>query len=285
VSFTEPYFLDRDVSAGLDVFYITRNNQRESSFDDRRTGFGVRFGYQLSEPLRQTLRYSLADVEIINVKDTASRIIKESAGERLTSLVGQELLWDKRDNRAEPTEGYYLRFSLDVAGLGGDAHFLRPNVGAGWFYQLYPDYVFSLVGQAGMVHGLGEGVAIQDRYFIGGQTLRGFRSSGIGPRDITTGDALGGNRFYVVTAEQGFPLGLPRDIPVIGRLFLEGGSLWDIDATGPEIKDINSFRLSLGFGVSINSPLGPIRLDVGRPLIKETFDRSELVRISFGTRF
>jgi outer membrane protein insertion porin family len=65
----------------LDVFYITRDNQRESSYDDRRAGFGIRFGYQLSEAMRQTLRYSLADVEILNIKDTASRVIKESAGE------------------------------------------------------------------------------------------------------------------------------------------------------------------------------------------------------------
>ncbi len=284
-SFTEPYFLDRDVSAGFDLFHISRNNQDTSSYDDKRTGFGLRFGYQLSEALRQTLRYSLSDIEIDNVKSTASRFIKESAGQRVTSLVGQDLMYDRRDNKIDPTDGYFLRLSTDLAGLGGDGRFIRPGVGGGWFYPIAADYVFSLLGQAGMAYGLGEDVAIQDRYFIGGQSLRGFRTSGIGPRDITTGDALGGNKYYTVTTEMSFPLGLPKDIPVQGRFFVEAGSLWDIDVSGPEIRDENSIRASIGVGFSISSPVGPIRIDLGRAIVKEPFDKTELLRFSFGTRF
>ncbi len=284
-SFTEPYFLDRDVSAGFDLFHITRNNQDTSSYDDKRTGFALRFGYQLSEALRQTLRYSLSDIQIENVKDTASRFIKESAGQRATSLIGQDLMYDRRDNKIDPTDGYFLRLSTDLAGLGGDGRFIRPGVGGGWFYPIAADYVVSLLGQAGMVYGLGEDVAIQDRYFIGGQTLRGFRSSGIGPRDVTTGDALGGNKYYTVTSEMSFPIGLPKDIPVLGRLFVEAGSLWDIDVSGPEIRDESSIRASVGIGFSISSPVGPIRIDLGRALVKEPFDKTELLRFSFGTRF
>ncbi len=284
-SFTEPYFLDRDVSAGVDLFHITRNNQSTSSYDDRRTGFGFRFGYQLSEPMRQTLRYSLSDVEILNVKSDASRFIRESAGTRVTSLIGQDLMYDKRDNRAEPTDGYYIRFSSDFAGAGGDARFIRPSLGAGWYYSIAADYVVSLLGQGGWVYGLNDDVTIQDRYFIGGTTLRGFRSSGIGPRDITTGDALGGNKYYTATAEMSFPLGLPKDLPILGRVFTEVGSLWGIDVAGPEIRDLNSLRGSAGFGLSVNSPVGPIRIDLARSFMKEPFDRTELLRISFGTRF
>ena len=284
-SFTEPYFLDRDVSAGFDVFHITRNNQRDSSYDDRRTGLGLRFGYQLSEALRQTVRYSISDVEILNVKSNASRFIRESAGQRSTSVVGQELFYDKRDSRVEPTEGYFLRFGSDLAGLGGDSRFIRPSVCSSWYYSVAAGYVLSLSGQAGMVQGLGDDIAIQDRYFIGGPTLRGFRTGGLGPRDITTGDALGGNRYYTATAEMSFPLGLPKDIPVIGRAFVEGGSLWGIDETGPEIRDVSSLRASAGFGLSINSPIGPIRIDLSRAFLKEQFDKTEVFRFSFGTRF
>ena len=128
-------------------------------------------------------------------------------------------------------------------------------------------------------------MAIQDRYFIGGQSLRGFRSSGIGPRDVTTGDALGGNKYYTVTSEMSFPIGLPKDIPVLGRLFVEAGSLWDIDVSGPEIRDESSIRASVGIGFSISSPVGPIRIELGRALVKEPFDKTELLRFSFGTRF
>ncbi len=284
-SFTEPYFLDRDVSAGFDLFHVTRNNQSTSSYDDRRTGFGLRLGYQLSEPLRQTLRYTLSGVEILNVKSDASRFIKESAGDRITSTFGQDLLYDRRDNRVDPTDGYFVKFSTDIAGAGGDAHFLRPGIGAGFYYQIAADYVVSLLGQAGWVYGINDEVTIQDRYFIGGTTMRGFRTSGIGPRDITTGDALGGNKYYTATTELSFPLGLPKDLPIFGRVFLDVGSLWGIDVAGPEIRDLNSLRASAGIGVSVNSPVGPIRVDLGRPFMKEPFDRSELLRVSFGTRF
>ncbi len=284
-SFTEPYFLDRDVSAGLDLFHVTRDNQDTSSYDDKRTGFGLRFGYQLSEAMRQTLRYSLSDITIENVKSEASRFIKESAGERVTSLIGQDLVYDRRDNRADPTDGYFFRLSTDFAGLAGDARFVRPSVAAGWFYPIAADYVFSLLGQAGMVYGLGEDVAIQDRYFIGGTSLRGFRTSGIGPRDITTGDALGGNRYYTATTEMSFPLGLPKDLPVLGRVFVEAGSLWGIDLSGPEIRDESSIRASAGIGFSITSPVGPIRVDLARAFLKEQYDKTELFRFSFGTRF
>jgi outer membrane protein insertion porin family len=285
LSFTEPYFLDLDVSAGFDLFRVTRDNQRTSSYDDKRTGFGLRFGYQLSEPLRQTLRYSISDVEILNVKSDASRFVRESEGRRITSLIGQDLLYDRRDNRADPTDGYFVRLSTDLAGAGGDARFFRPSVAGGWFYQIAADYVFSLLGQAGLVQGIGENITIQDRYFVGGTTLRGFRTSGIGPRDVTTGDALGGNKYYTATSEMTFPLGLPKDIPILGRSFIEAGSLWDIDVSGPEIRDVNSIRASIGIGVSVNSPVGPIRVDVARPFVKEPFDRTELLRLSFGTRF
>jgi len=284
LSFTEPYFLDRDVSAGIDLFHVTRDNQEVSSYDDRRTGFGLRFGYQYTEALRQTLRYSLSDVEITNVKSTASRFVKESEGQRVTSLVGQELMYDKRDNRIEPTEGYFLKFGTDVAGAGGDARFIRPSVGGAWYYSVAADYILSVSGNAGMVYGIGQNVSIQDRYFIGGPTMRGFRYAGIGPRDTTTSDALGGNKYYTATTELSFPLGLPKDIPVMGRAFVDAGSLWDIDQTGPEIADVNSLRIAAGLGVSIRSPLGPIRIDLSRPFMKETFDRTELLRISFGTR-
>jgi len=284
LSFTEPYFLERDVSAGFDLFHVTRDNQETSSYDDRRTGFGLRFGYQYTEALRQTLRYSLSDVEITNVKSTASRFVKDSEGQRVTSLVGQELIYDKRDNRIEPTEGYFLKFGTDIAGAGGDARFLRPSVGGAWYYSVAADYILSVSGNAGMVYGLGQDVSIQDRYFIGGPSMRGFRYGGIGPRDTTTSDALGGNKYYTATTELSFPLGLPKDIPVQGRAFVDAGSLWEIDATGPEIADVNSLRVSAGVGVSIQSPLGPIRIDLSRPFMKETFDRTELLRISFGTR-
>ncbi|MEM6903051.1 MAG: outer membrane protein assembly factor BamA, partial [Pseudomonadota bacterium] len=82
LSFTEPYFLGRDLAAGVDLFHITTDFQDESSFDERTTGFGFRFGYNLGIDLRQGLRYRFEDSEITDVDDDASRFIREQEGSR-----------------------------------------------------------------------------------------------------------------------------------------------------------------------------------------------------------
>jgi len=132
-------------------------------------------------------------------------------------------------------------------------------------------------------------VRIQDRYFVGGDNLRGFATAGIGPRDTTTGDALGGNTYYVGSVALDFPLGLPQEFGLTGRVFSDFGSLFTIDLGGTNSTDTvaNSpaLRLSGGTGVSWKSPLGPIRLDVAYPILRQTFDKKEFFRVGFGTRF
>jgi outer membrane protein insertion porin family len=285
LSFTEPYFLDKNLAAGFDLFRTTRDNQRESSFDDKRTGGTLRTSYNISEPLRQTLRYTLRTVDIFNVKDTASRLIREQQGATTTSLIGQDLVYDVRDNRFEPTEGFLVRLGTDYAGLGGDADYVRVNIGGGIFFKLTPKLVLGLTADAGRIIGIGENVRIADRYFIGGPSLLGFAPSGIGPRDINTRDALGGNQYYATTVELNFPLGLPEELGLNGRVFTNAGSLFDIDTSDPAIKDVGSLRVAVGTGVSWRSPLGPLRVDLTKAVVKESFDKTEFFRFSFGTRF
>jgi outer membrane protein insertion porin family len=285
LSFTEPYFLDKNISAGFDVFRITRDFQRESSFDQENVGFTLRAGYQITEPLRQTLRYTLREDTIENVAADASRLIKEQQGTTLSSIVGQELLYDQRDDRFDPTEGYYVRLINDFAGLGGDVTFLRNRLGAGYYYPVMPEWVASLTGELGYIQDFGDPIRIQNRFFIGGETLRGFASAGIGPRDITTGDALGGREYAIGSAQLTFPSGLPKELGIRGSFFTDFGTLRDPDTTGPEVVDVDSIRVSIGVGAVWRSPFGPIRISVATPVLKEDFDETELFRFSFGSRF
>lgn len=285
LSFTEPYFLDRDISAGFDVFHITRDNQDESSFDETRTGFGLRFGYPLGRHLRQTLRYRLENTDLQDIDEDASRFIREQEGSTLTSLVGQELTYNRLDSRISPSDGYILRLSNDVAGLGGDTQFFRSVVSGGTFFTVLPDTVLNFSAEAGYIVGLGEDVRISDRFFIGGNNFRGFSRAGIGPRDITTDDALGGNWYGIGTVELAFPLGLPEELGLRGRTFTDFGTVGGLDDEGPEIADEASLRLSVGVGLSWRSPFGPIQIDFAVPVLKEDFDEEETIRFSFGTRF
>jgi outer membrane protein insertion porin family len=285
INFTEPYFLERNLAAGFDLFAIDTNNQESSSYDEFSVGGALRAGFPLSEYLRETLRYTVHSDDIENVDENASRFIKDQKGARTTSAIGQTLFYDRRDSRIDPTKGYYVSLANDLAGLGGDVRYLRTRIDAGYFYPVAEGWVASVTGGAGYIFGIGDNVRIEDRFFLGGDSLRGFRTGGVGPRDVTTGDALGGNQLYTGSVALQFPLGLPEELGLSGRVFSDFGTLTGIDDNGPEIRDIASLRLSIGAGLSWRSPLGPIRVDLAVPVLKEPFDERELFRVSFGTRF
>jgi outer membrane protein insertion porin family len=286
ISFTEPYFLDRDLAAGFDLFRTRTDFQNQSSYDETSTGGTLRMGYPLTENLRHSVRYTLRADEIQNVDDSASVFIQEEEGERSTSLVGQTLSYDRRDVRFLPTEGYYLRLDQDVAGLGGDNRFIRHEVKGEYYYSVVPDVVLSVTGSGGYIKAFGgESVHLSNRFFIGGNNLRGFAFGGVGPRDSETDDRLGGNLYYVSSAEVRFPLGLPEELRIFGRAFVDAGSLRDIDVSGPTLDKSDGLRVGSGLGLSWLSPLGPLSVNFAVPVKKEDKDNTEFFMLSFGTRF
>ena len=307
LSFTEPYFLDKNITAGFDLFEV--KTSPTSNFFSGVTpayvqfsyGGALRAGYQITENLRQTWKYTARSDDITNVQNTSSLFIQLQAGTHVTSAVGQVLLYDRRDNRLEPTGGYYASVGNDFAGAGFGVEYIRNKVDAGYYYSIAPEWVLSVTGEVGDIFGWGgQQVLLQDRFFVGGDNLRGFAPAGIGPRDGNTGDALGGNKYYAGSIALGVPLGLPKELGITGRVFTDFGSLWSNDqskimltpaqlaATGglvPRIVDSPAIRASAGVGVSWKSPVGPIRLDLALPVKKESFDKTQFFHVSFGSRF
>ncbi|MBL8671348.1 MAG: outer membrane protein assembly factor BamA [Alphaproteobacteria bacterium] len=285
LGFTEPYFLDRPVSAGADVFRIRQDRQNTSNYDQTELGFRLRSGYAITENMSQQLRYALRRVTVENIGAGASTFITSQAGDSTYSEIGQSLIYDRRDNRFAPTAGYFGRLSNDLAGLGGSVRYLKSRLDGGYYYSIIDGLVLAGVAEVGYIYGLGEDVRLSDRFFLGGTKVRGFRNFGIGPRDVVTSDALGGDRYYTASLELRFPLGLPEELGVSGRAFLDGGSLWNVPASGPSIRDDSSLRAGTGLGIAWNSPFGPISVDYGIPFLKKNYDRTENFRVSFGTSF
>ncbi len=286
-SFTEPHFLDRDLSAGIDAFHLQQNLQDESSFDQQRTGGAIRIGYPLSEKWRHGWRYRFENNEIEDVDDNASRFIQDQEGKRSTSALSQRLTYDDRDSRLFPTEGLFSWLDGEVAGLGGNAKYVSGKLGANYYVPVYKrSVIFDVLGEVGAIGAYGdEEVQINERFYLGGTTLRGFERAGVGPRDSLTDDSLGGNFFYRGSAEFKFPLGLPEELGVAGHAFTDFGSLFSLDDSGASILDESSLRAAAGVGVSWRSPLGPVRVDFAQPYLEEDFDIDEVFRFSFGTRF
>lgn len=287
VSFTEPYFLDRDLAAGFDLFHTTRDQQDESSFDQQRTGGALRMGYPLSENLRQTWKYRVENNEITNVDSDASRYIQDQEGSRMTSAVSQRLDYSDLDSRLYPTDGYSSWVETEFAGLGGDAEYVMGKLGGAYYYPVANSWVLSAIAETGIVASYGDSdVKINERFFLGGNNLRGFEKAGIGPRDLDTDDSLGGNQFYRGSVELRFPVGLPEDLGVAGHAFTDLGSLWGIDdASSTDLVDESSLRMSAGLGLSWRSPMGPVRIDLSKPILKEDYDVEQVFRFSFGTQF
>lgn len=284
LSFTEPYFLNRPIAAGFDLFRTTREYE-ESDFDLKRIGFGLRGGYDLTEHTRHVLRYRLENQEITDVGDDASFLIRSEEGETLRSIVGQDLTWDRRDNRFDPRNGFMLSMSNEFAGVGGDVSFLRNTVEGSYYQPVFEDVTMKLAGELGYMFGVGEDTRVADRFFIGGESFRGFEPGGAGPRDTSSDDALGGNAYYKGTVEVAFPLGLPDEFEIRGRFFTDIGASFDADSDASVIEDSSMPRVSIGPGLSWRSPFGPLRIDLGFPIVKQDFDQEQLLSFSFGTQF
>lgn len=285
IGFTEPYFLGRELEAGFDLYRTVQDYADRSTFDRKATGLNLRTAYKMSENLKHQIRYGIEQNEISNIDPYASIYIKQQQGENLTSLVGQSFIYDGRDNRFTPNSGFYWRINQDLAGLGGDDRFIRHEFQSEYYVPLAKKWTLMFAGAAGNVTGLGKDVRISQRFFIGSKEIRGFSNAGIGPRDVATDDALGGNSYYSATGEIRFPLGLPDDLGVSGAAFVDAGSLFGLDVNGVGIEDSGAPRVSAGLGVAWASPFGPIRLDFAQAVAKEDYDETELVRFSFGTRF
>lgn len=285
LSFTEPYFLDRDVAAGFDVFRISEDRQDSSSFDLETVGLALRAGYPITEKLRQSWKYTIDQTDVTNVATGASVSVSDQESARTLSAVSHALSYDKRNRRADPTDGYFLRVTTDLAGLGGTTRFMRNRLDGSHYYSLADEWVLAFIGSTGQIVGIGEDVRLIDRFFIGGDDLRGFATGSVGPRDINSDDALGAEWMYTATAQLNFPLGLPNELGINGTLFTDIGSAGGVSPLTADIADTGSLRASVGAGVNWVSPFGPIGIDFGFPVLKEKFDDREILRINFGTRF
>jgi len=292
-SVTDPAFLDRNLAAGFDLFYLNRNLQDVASYSERRYGAVLRAGYEFNERLRQSWSYSLVQRNVFDVQSDASRFIREQTGQTLLSQLGTTLAYDVRDSRIEPRSGYIIRLGTDVAGLGGDVNYVRLRGDVAGYIPLErifgdPEYVLVLQAGVGRLDPWGSRPErIIDRFFLGGDNLRGFALAGVGPRDLgsPTRDPLGGRLVWTQTTELRFPLPLPSEIGLVGRAFVDVGALTDTPVSGVGVVDESSPRVGAGVGVSWRTPLGLINIDLGQAVVKKSYDQTQLIRFGFGTRF
>ncbi|WP_300579380.1 outer membrane protein assembly factor BamA [Phenylobacterium sp.] len=303
-SFTEPRFLGRDLGAGLDLYSYRYDLTDYSAYRTNTIGGGVRLGFPLTLNSRASLRYTLRrdEVEIpASYCDPSAPIVSislcQQRGAYTTSLIGYGVRLDLRNDPINPTRGFYTALNQDLAGIGGDVNYLKTEVEGGWYYGFSPSFILSATGSAGYVDGWsGDTVRINDRFYKGGNSFRGFETAGIGPRDLNASrsDALGGKAYAIGNVELTVPTFLPEQYGVKAALFSDFGALGMLDdedkltsagVVDPNIVDDMSLRASAGLSIFWRSPMGPIRFDFSQVLAKEDYDKTETFRFSTSTRF
>ena len=292
LSATDPYFLDRNLVAGFDVFRTQNNNQNIAAYNERRLGTTLRLGYEFNDHLRQSLTYSLVQRDIYGVQSTASLYVKDETGQSTLSQVGQTLTLDYRDSTSDPHSGFVLRAGTDFAGIGGTTHYVRGKIDGTYFIPLEgvfgdPDWSIAASAGVGQLFDLGYREKIIDRFFLGGDNLRGFQSGGAGPHSVIGGDSLGGRFIWTQSTELRFPLPISPDLGLSGRAFIDVGALSQVSTLtgGGAVTDDSSPRVGAGVGVSWKTPFGLINLDLADPVVKKRYDQTQVFRFGFGTRF
>jgi outer membrane protein insertion porin family len=211
--------------------------------------------------LRGSVGYRFSDIRRFDIDpDLAGETIVPGR-DRVASVAGA-LTWDRRDAPLDPRRGSLHFVSLETASdaLGGNVNFLKARLETSWAFSWLPPTVVALAARLGLAtpYGGSQELPIEDRFYAGGaDTVRGYRSQRVGPLDAS-GDPIGGNGLVVLNAEWRFPL----------WRVLGGAVFTDAGAVTPEVRDFawSAFRVGVGGGLRLITPVGPLRVDLGYAL-------------------
>jgi len=275
---TNPYFLDRNLALGFDLY----NTEREYvDFSKKATGGDLKLGFPLADNLRTFFIYRYEEKEIFDIdEDNVSTVIRDQQGLSTLSSLSASLTRNTTDYRLDPSMGSVSELSIEYAGLGGTENFAKYIADHRHFFPWKWGTVFSIHGQVGYIQQVGgEEIPLDERFFLGGlSTIRGFESREVGPRDPETGDFIGGEKEAFFNLEYTFPIS--RDLGLKGVLFFDTGNAW-----GENEEFFSDMRYSAGGGIRWFSPMGPLRLEWGYNLDPEEDEDPSLFEFSIGKFF
>ena len=288
LSFAEPQFLGRDLSSGFEMSYATTDNEN-ALYDTEKFNFRPSLIFPVSEDGRLQLFYALEYSDITGVDAAASELIVEDAtfGGIWASSLGYSYSFDTRRTGLNPNAGVLLRFGQEFG--FGDAQYVKTTALAAAETKVYNEEITLRATIEGGYLDYSKGTSrITDRFFLGSRLMRGFEPGGVGPRDTTSDDALGGNTFAVARLEADFPLGLPSEYGISGGAFIDYGSVWDIGRTFADVKvEYDGFtpRAVAGLSLFWDTPVGPLRFNFSEPLDVQPNDNTKNFDITISTNF
>lgn len=288
--FTEPRLLGRDLSFGIDAAYQTTNSQN-AQYDTTTGLLRPRIGFPVSENGRVSLYYAYEYTDINNYSPSgaSSPFIDAdvAAGGIGTNALGYNYSYDTRRTGLNPNAGVLFQFGQEFG--FGDASYIETTAEVtAQTLVLSEEVTLRATLEGGYLSYTSGDSRITDRYFLSSRTMRGFQAGGVGPRDLVSDDALGGNAFAVARLEAEFPLGLPEEYGISGGLFLDYGSVWDVgsgaDASNTLYNDFTP-RTIAGVSVFWDTPIGPLRFNYTEPLDVQPGDETKQFDVTISTDF
>ena len=280
IGFTDPWFLDRPLAAGFDIFNNRRVNQ---DYTQNSLGGDVRFGAPIGDYGRWGALYRLSQEKVSGVADNASTELQQAQGTTIMSMVGGSVSRDTRDSLQAPTRGNYSLFGVDFAGIGtGDNRFFRISATTTQHQPLWFDHILSGRLMTGYQLGWSKSpVPLFERYYLGGpNTIRSFKARQISPVD-NSGTDIGGNFEVLGNLEYTVPL----FFGIRAAVFFDVGNVYGPDQSVGLPIDLTNLKYAIGPGFRWNSPFGPVRVDYGvnpNPTGKEKFGNFQF---SMGSAF
>ena len=292
LGFEDPSFLGRNLFAGIS-FGQTTTTPNLTPLRTEKLYMAPKIGFPLSRDsnLSVSYRFDRDKIDLTSSTVVTSPLIKVDVGNENKSAIILSYNLDKTNSVVSPTAGFDFRFTQEFNGLGGDISFLKSVIDLKTYRTVFrDDIILSTDLSSGLI--FGTDANISNRFFLGGDRLKGFRNQGIGPVDNSytgadaNGDPLGGKMFSSISLEASFPIGVPEEYGIFGGIFIDVGSLWGLDNTDiGRIDDSAKIRSAAGVSIFWDTIIGPLRFNFSRPIKKETYDVAENFRFTVDTRF
>lgn len=308
---TDPYWTSSGISRTtslyyrLDKPYSNAVNQEKDTYQVRGLGLNMNFGVPISEYDRIFLGLGfernetiLPSVESGFLIPAAYRDFVKEYGEKNNSFT-LSLGWSKdtRDNAIAPTKGYLT--SLSVLASLGDLKYYKLSAQQQYYLPLSKDYIlaFNFAADWGRTYGSAMKYPVIKNVFAGGiGSVRGYEGASLGPRDVLTGDYLGGNTKIVGNIQLYLPFpGTQNDRSLRWFLFADAGKVGvtggDMKCTagnpsyGGVVDDPCGWRYSAGIGLSWQSPIGPLQISYAYPLKSKEGDKKQRFQFQIGASF
>ncbi|MEG1609806.1 MAG: outer membrane protein assembly factor BamA [Bilophila sp.] len=266
LTFTNPRLFDTDLGFTDNAYAIW---EEWDDFQKKTIGNTMRLFHPIGEYTSVSLGYRLDRYTLFDIPEYASRAYKEYEGQNLSSVVSAGIGYDSTDSRERPTKGVNSRLFMEYGGggIGGNDNFYKPIVEMQSFHTLLrnPNHIFHWRTRLGGVfENSDKPVPVFDRFFIGGmESIRGYDSDDLSPRDPKYHDQIGGDRMGYLNIEYIWTFHPELGLAVVP--FFDMGFNVDSKQTNDPLGEL---KKSVGLELRWRSPMGDLRFAYGYPLDK-----------------